>query len=240
MTEPLTTQDEPVNEWWIEGEVKRRLIDQGARIREARRRTGWTIEELSRRVAMHSNTVGRIERGTSEATAEQQLRLAGALGVSPESLSAFPQVINAVHDSSHEFALINEIDARVSAGNGSDNNQPQEVIGRFAFSREWLQKRRLRPHDCCIIRARGKSMADRINDGDILLVDQSIRTMGEDGVYVIERDGLDYVKLLQKDFVSGGVHIISYNPDFPAQFVEGRHADELRISGRVVWHGGDT
>lgn len=82
-------------------------------------------------------------------------------------------------------------------------------------------------------------MADKINDGDILLVDKRVKTMQEDGVYVIEREGLDYVKLLLRDFQGGGVRVISYNADYPPQFVGKDQEEGLRISGRVVWHAGE-
>ena len=82
-------------------------------------------------------------------------------------------------------------------------------------------------------------MSDRINDGDILLVDTSVNALSHDGVYVIELEGEDYVKLLQRDFSTGGVKVISYNPDYPVQTLEGESANRLRITGRVVWHGGE-
>ena len=54
-------------------------------------------------------------------------------------------------------------------------------------------------------------MADKINDGDIVLVDTAVRQMEGDGVYVIEVDGYDYVKMLHRDFASGGLQILSFN-----------------------------
>lgn len=82
-------------------------------------------------------------------------------------------------------------------------------------------------------------MADRINDGDILLLNTSVNTMAQDGVYVIEIEGEDYVKLLQRDFSTGGVHIISYNQDFKPQYLSPEQAENIRICGKVVWHGGE-
>ncbi len=137
-----------------------------------------------------------------------------------------------------DFLLIDMLAARVSAGNGAVNGH-HEVIGKFAFRRSWLKAKGLHKGNAKIVRARGKSMADRINDGDILLIDTSVKTLSQDGVYVIELDGEDYVKLLQRDFSTGGVRVISYNPDFPPQLLAGEHANQLRICGRVVWHGGE-
>ena len=222
---------------FLRSEVDHLLKLQGARIRDARVKAGRTIEDVAMLSGLHFNTVGRIERGQSEASAEQVLRIARVLDVPPVSLSLYGgQPV--VSTDNEEFVLIDVVDVEVSAGGGALNGH-HEVLGRMAFQRSWLQQHKLSPSNARIITARGKSMADRINHGDILLVDTSVNTLKEDGVYVIERDGLDYVKLLQRDFSTGGLHIISYNPDFKPQFLTAEQSSEMRICGRVVWHGGE-
>lgn len=144
----------------------------------------------------------------------------------------------AVLEEDEDFVLIEMLAARVSAGNGAVNGQ-HEVIGKFAFRRSWMKSKGLNKGNAKIVRARGRSMADRINDGDILLINTSVNTLTQDGVYVIEMDGEDYVKLLQRDFPTGGVRVISYNPDYPQQLLVGDQANKLRICGHVVWHGGE-
>ena len=222
---------------FLRSEVSHLLKLQGARIRDARVKAGRTIDDLAKLTGLHFNTVGRIERGQSEANAEQVLRLARVLDVPPVTLSLYGgQPVVSTDD--EDFVLIDVVDVEVSAGGGALNGH-HEVLGRLAFARSWLQQRKLSPENARVITARGKSMADRINHGDILLVDTNVNTLKEDGVYVIERDGLDYVKLLQRDFSTGGLHIISYNPDFKPQFLTAEQANEMRICGRVVWHGGE-
>ncbi|MCD6663492.1 MAG: S24 family peptidase [Comamonas sp.] len=137
-----------------------------------------------------------------------------------------------------EFTQIEMLDARISAGHGAVNGS-HEVIGKFAFRTSWLRERGLNKRNAKIVRVRGRSMADRINDGDILLVNTAVNTLTQDAVYVIDLEGEDYVKLLQRDFTTGGVRIVSYNPAFPTQVLEGEAANRLRIVGRVVWHGGE-
>ncbi len=137
-----------------------------------------------------------------------------------------------------EFTHIEMLDAHISAGHGALNGR-HEVIGKFAFRTTWLRSKGLNKGNAKIVRARGRSMADRINDGDILLVNTSINTLTQDGVYVIELDGEDYVKLLQRDFSTGGVRVVSYNPAYPIQVLEGEASNRLRIVGRVIWHGGE-
>lgn len=244
---PLSTSDEgmpapgvqeaDIN--YLSGLALQLRRQQGERVRAARKRLQLNIEDLARMTGMHPNTVGRIERGDNEATIEQLLRLANALDVLPATLMHFHTPHGTAHElADEEFALVDMLDVKASAGSGAMNGN-SEILGRFAFKRSWLAHRGVKPSAAKIIRARGQSMADRINDGDILLVDTSVHHLEQDGVYVIELDGLDYVKLLQRDFATGGVQIISYNPDFRPQLLTAEKAAELRISGRVVWHGGE-
>lgn len=222
----------------IGAQAKKLMEAQGQKIREARRRTGFTIEEVAHFTGMHFNTVGRIERGESEAGLAQLMAIAAVLKVDLAQLSPYAQSVTGDLANDEEFALIDVLDVHVSAGPGAMNGHAPKVA-RFAFQRSWLNQLGVKPENAKIIRARGDSMADKINDGDVLLLDTSATRIERDGVYVIELDGLDYVKVLQRDFATGGVQIISYNPDYKPQLLSPEQAAELRISGRVVWHGGE-
>ncbi|SDO77133.1 Phage repressor protein C, contains Cro/C1-type HTH and peptisase s24 domains [Rhodoferax sp. OV413] len=217
---------------------------QGLRIRNLRTQAKLTIQDLSQKTELHSNTIGRIERGDSEANTEQLLLIARALGVAPAKLMHFSGTSEAGDGGSgaalgdQDFALVDMIDIHVSAGGGAFNGH-SEVIGRFAFKQSWLARKGISPDKAKIVRARGDSMADRINNGDILLVNTEITSLGPDGIYVIELDGLDYVKLIQRDFSTGGVQVISYNKDYKPQSLSAEQAAALRISGKVVWHAGE-
>lgn len=215
---------------------------QGGKIRDRRKSLGLTIDEVAKRTGLHFNTVGRIERGASEATMAQLLVLAVALDAPPESLLPFdlgtPVAPKCNGLDEEDFALIDLLDVRVSAGGGAFNGH-HESMGRVAFSRAWLSRKGVKPDSARIVYARGDSMADKINNGDILLVDTRIHTLDQDGVYVIQLDGHDYVKVLQRDFSTGGLQILSYNPAYKPQVLTADQASELRISGRVVWHGGE-
>lgn len=137
-----------------------------------------------------------------------------------------------------EFTQVEMLSSRISAGHGALNGD-HEVIGKFAFRTTWLKSKSLNKDNAKIVRVRGNSMADRINDGDILLINTDVNSLSQDGIYVIEIDGEDYVKLLQRDFKTGGVRVISYNQDYPPQLLEGEDANRLRLIGRVIWHGGE-
>ncbi|MDR0225187.1 MAG: LexA family transcriptional regulator [Burkholderiaceae bacterium] len=183
----------------------------------------------------------RTWRKRGEVPARQLMRAAQQAGRPLEyfsGTSGLPSTAPQRQADEDEFTQIEMLDAHISAGHGAVNG-PHEVIGRFAFRSSWLQSRGLGRHNAKIVRARGRSMADRINDGDILLVNTSVDTLTQDGVYVIELEGENYVKLLERDFGTGGVRIVSYNPAYPPQVLEGEAANRLRICGRVIWHGGE-
>jgi transcriptional regulator with XRE-family HTH domain len=59
-------------------------------LRAAREAAGLTQEELGERCGMHWTAVARLEEGRQEPSLGAALRLAGALGVAPESLWAQP------------------------------------------------------------------------------------------------------------------------------------------------------
>jgi phage repressor protein C with HTH and peptisase S24 domain len=231
----------PVDEGHVKSRVGELAHAQGGRVRDLRKQKGLTIEDLAQRSGLHFNTVGRIERGVSDPSLEQLYVIALALGVDPAEFNPFPAGKAGAPSSGLDdelFVLIDLLDVQVSAGNGAFNGS-QENMGRFAFSRSWMTRKGVKPASARIVHARGDSMADKINDGDILLVDTAIRSLEQDGVYVIQLDGHDYVKVLQRDFSTGGLQIISYNPAYKPQMLSAEQAADLRISGRVVWHGGE-
>lgn len=231
-------QEPSVNFNQVEADALVRV--QGVRIRNFRLQAKKTIQDVSDATGLHTNTIGRIERGDSEANTEQLLLIARALSVAPRKLVHFADDTDTAEKPSTdgEYALIDIIDVHVSAGGGALNGH-NEVVGRFAFKRTWLASKGLTPERAKIVRARGDSMADHINHGDILLVNTAITSLGQDGVYVIEMDGMDYVKLIQRDFSTGGVQIISYNKNYKPQTLNAEQASALRISGKVVWHAGE-
>jgi transcriptional regulator with XRE-family HTH domain len=58
----------------------------GARVREHRHALGWTLEQLGEHAELHFTYVGVIERGESNVTLYNVVRLAAALGVNPAEL----------------------------------------------------------------------------------------------------------------------------------------------------------
>lgn len=215
-------------------EAQELLARQGARIRDSRNKRGWSIEDLAGRTGLHTNTVGRIERGQSECSIEQLLLIARSLDVRPIDLCHFADAMRSSSLEDDQFALIDMLDTRTSGG--GQFNDYNEVIGRFAFKRRWLESRGLKPETSKLMRYSGKAMSDKINHGDVLLVNMAVKTMGHEGIYVIELDGVDDVKLLQRDYTNGGIFLISYNSAFKTVALNPEQAERLHINAEVVWH----
>lgn len=64
------------------------------KIRELRKRKGWSQEQLSAESGLSLRTIQRIENGESEPTGHSLLQLTRALGVSPDDLMEWAPVEN--------------------------------------------------------------------------------------------------------------------------------------------------
>lgn len=110
------------------------------------------------------------------------------------------------------------------------------------FDRRWLENIiNIKPQNAALIQAVGDSMdsgnnnIDDIKDGDLLLIDESIKDFINNKIYVIRLDNSDLVvKKVNKD-LQGNVTLISNNPKYsPRELTE---ENEAVIIGRVLWNG---
>jgi phage repressor protein C with HTH and peptisase S24 domain len=125
------------------------------------------------------------------------------------------------------------LDVQASAGPGI--RPPQiETLAYMTFSRSLLRRFNVRPEDTHAISARGDSMLPTIADGQILLVDRSVRRVREDAIYVVSDDGDIRIKRIQRG-LGGGLILKSDNPAYEAEQVTSDQAEKLKIEGRVFW-----
>lgn len=216
----------------------------GPRIKEAR--GSMSQHQLADRLGVHVNTIGKVERGVAVPDARLLLEIGLATDTSPAWLlmgapygmrDGASKAGAAASLESADLVLVPGYDVEASAGNGSEVNDEQ-VIGRFAFKRSWLARKGLNPSHLAVVTARGDSMEPTVRDGDILLVDRNVTRISTDGIYLIERDNELYCKRLQSLF-DGGVSIMSDNPRYEAQRLSANAAEGLRVTGRVIWIGGE-
>lgn len=138
----------------------------------------------------------------------------------------------------HQFFLVPQLSVHASAGNGYAVDA-EDVIGRFAFRRDWLSKKVGNTEAARVITARGRSMEPTVRDGDILLVDTSLQERLTDGIYVLDFEGESRCKRLQR-LVDGGLRIHSDNAaEFPPEDVPPGRVNQVRVVGKVIWVGGE-
>lgn len=63
------------------------------RVRDERKRLGWTLEDLAARASVSRGMISKIERGESDPTAALLARLADAMAVSMSALMSAPPVV---------------------------------------------------------------------------------------------------------------------------------------------------
>ncbi len=134
------------------------------------------------------------------------------------------------------FTALPLYNARLAAGAGSAN-EPDEIVDRLAFRREYLTKEGIQPAQAVLVKVRGDSMQPTLADGDLVLIDQG-RAEGTKGrVYaLVDVSGDTRVKRLDRPNRSTLV-LRSDNPAYPVELRSGPDLDRLRIIGEVRWHG---
>ena len=138
------------------------------------------------------------------------------------------------------YTGVMQLTARGSTG-GGDDNPHVEIRGVMAFKSAWLRANNLNQKHLDVIYANGHSMEPTINDGDVLLVDES-RVEPKDGqIFAMQSEskGTIVKRLVKSDFE--GWIIRSDNPDkarYGDETLRDGEINEVRIIGRVVWRGG--
>lgn len=171
--------------------------------------------------------------------AEKVVQIASAANVSIDWLLTGIKPSQEIALQNNDMVYVPHYDVRASAGHGQ-LVESEEVTGEVAFKRDWLRRFVINVDRVGVIEAAGDSMrsasGDGINDGDLLLVDNSVQSFMRNGVYVLEINGYLMVKRLEL-LINGGLRVMSDNPAYKDQEVGPNDVMSLRILGFVFWHG---
>lgn len=128
--------------------------------------------------------------------------------------------------------------ATLAAGAGSWNDGRQKIED-VPFTRSFLQDqlRRSSAANLSIVQGRGDSMFPTFGDGASLMIDEGERDIIDD-ILAFTLDGEARVKRFRR--LTSGVMIISDNPAYPPETVEGRDLKRINIIGRLRWVGQTT
>lgn len=119
-----------------------------------------------------------------------------------------------------------------------DRQTSTPKIDFVLFSEFFLtQTLRRKPKNLALLIAAGDSMARTIQDGDLLLVDTSIRQIQASRIYVLRGGSALMVKRIQVK-IDGSLVARPDNPIYEPEVLAPDQAKTLHIVGEVVWHAG--
>ncbi len=182
--------------------------------------------------------------GLPHTTVSKYLRGAGGQGPRLDIVSRMADGLNASLDwlvwgkgegTSGDVIRVARYDATLAAGAGSWN-EGKRRLDDIPFTPGFFQKRLNRSSGAgfAVLTATGDSMAPKIADGDLLLIDET-DTRIIDGVFAFVLDGEARVKRFRKRI--DGLTIISDNPAYGSEDLPADQLGRLNIIGRVRWVG---
>lgn len=183
--------------------------------------------KLRKRLSVPSSTFEAYWKGVRVWPTELLADLAEQLQTTVDEILLGPDAGSAL-----DLVSVHEIDMAYGLG-GTFSDVPieSEVLH---FPRTWIESiTRTPPALLTFARGRGDSMQPTIQDGDIVLIDRSIRTIREqDAFWALTIGEVAMIKRLR---VKGErVSILSDNDRVPADEV---HHEEVHVVGRVVFIG---
>lgn len=186
---------------------------------------------IARRARIAPSTFTKYLAGGSEPGAFKVARLAESLGVSLTWLLTGQGLPNA---EAAGYVGVPIYDVRLAAGTASFS-EGARIVGEAPFDYQLIrQLGRTNADGLGVLTAEGDSMEPTIPDGARVLVDLKDTRLRE-GIFGFRFDGELRVKRLRR--VGEGVEIISDNPRYEPERLEGTDLERFAVIGRVWWVG---
>lgn len=135
---------------------------------------------------------------------------------------------------------IPQLEVIASMGLGVDLQEHVEVVRMIQVNLPDLRRilpSFTAPENLVIITGLGDSMRGTFNDGDPIIVDQGVKEVTVEGIYVLRRDDELFIKRLQRQ-LDGTLMMISDNPRYPPQHITDDARKTFDVVGRAlgVWN----
>jgi phage repressor protein C with HTH and peptisase S24 domain len=210
-------------------------------------------DEFARRLEIHKSSLGRYERGETTPDSNVLQRLCFVFGINPiwlltgEGLmtgglapdrKGFPPDEKPGEypprdETGTEMLFVPLVEARLSAGHGSLETSAA-IQRQYSFRASFL-RRRGNPAHMVMVRVSGDSMAPKIENRDVVLIDQSQRDLRPGHIYAVGVEDMLYLKMV--DAKPGQVILSSFNKEYEPLIIDTRDDNEsgIRIIGRAIW-----
>lgn len=130
-----------------------------------------------------------------------------------------------------DFERIPKVRARLCAGAGSFETEGR-VEGYYAFRSDWV-RRKGDPKRMVLMQVVGNSMEPELQDGDMVLIDESKTDVYAGGIYAVGVEDTVLVKRIEK--LPGQLVLHSDNTDYSPVRLSGDELMNVRIIGKVLW-----
>ena len=206
----------------------------GNRIKQARNRQNISQSQLARMLNISTQAVQQWESNSTLPRKGRLDEIAEALGISVDWLQfGDGEISNQTTQNAQDYITFEVLNISAKMGTGIINAEYLEIVDTVTVAHQWAKK--ILGNNLSsikVITARGDSMADTIQDGSVLFVDESVNYYNGEGVYVIATpDGLK-AKRLQMT-LSGCLNIISDNSKYPIETIEKQEIETVYICGKV-------
>ncbi|CAP00365.1 hypothetical protein; putative phage related repressor [Acinetobacter baumannii SDF] len=136
------------------------------------------------------------------------------------------------------FIWIDVVEASFSCGTGESIDFHFDVInGKQPFPPGFFKQKNVHPDCMRIIKAKGDSMADKIDDGDLVGIDISQTDIIDGQIYAVYFEGEGMIKQIFKE--EGGKLILhSLNPKYRDREVTEQNGLNFKVMGRQFWRAG--
>ncbi len=203
-------------------------------------------KDFSELINVKETTLRNYEQGATFPTSDVLVSICKKLQISPSWLlfgeesqedsvrrdkNECPPTTNAADD----LVMIPMAKAVLSAGSGSLETNG-ECEREYAFRRDFIMRKGC-VTDMVLMRVHGDSMEPEICHNDVVLLDQSKRTILPGHIFAVGFEEAIYLKRI--DIAPGKAILKSANPAYPPMELDirGQLSDQFRVIGRVLWSG---
>ncbi|RQD61878.1 MAG: helix-turn-helix transcriptional regulator [Desulfonatronovibrio sp. MSAO_Bac4] len=157
------------------------------------------------------------------------LKIASMFGLNPAWINTGQ---GSIYQSGRESTFfVPRVSARACAGSGSLEVQ-DNIIDEIPFSSEWIN-RTGNPGSMVVMEVMGDSMSPELEEGDLILIDQSRQRLQSQKIYVIGLEDTLQVKRVESR--PNLLILFSTNQKYPPVTLQGDEVETLRILGQVLW-----
>lgn len=220
------------------------MIGYGKKIREQVLALKLSEAAVARSLGLSEKRFNNYVNEEREPDFETLLHICDRLKITPNELFNIEYGDQTAKDREVQFAEeyyapIGVYDIRASAGPGAVVAEDSEShpLSYQLFRRTWLRSiAPVDPRRLVVIEVSGDSMEATLYNGDQVLVDRTVRTVGRDAIYVLRLDGGELqVKRCTRHPRSKLIRLTSDNSKYEPK--DGIRDRDIDIVGRVVWLG---